>query len=227
MPMIFRRPSPLPFPSPWMLLSLLLAGLLPLATFAQSAPAPVEGSDYVVIPDGQPWQPLKGKIEVVEIFAYGCSHCAQFAPQFDAWKRKQPGDVRVSLVPAAFDLGDPYARACFAAGQLGVLGKTHADLFEAIHRRQSVPMHNASIDELAAFYGQYGVDAARFKAAATSHAIDAQMQHARAFAIASGLRGTPTLVVNGKYRIQAPTHQAALRIADQLMAMERAAARAR
>lgn len=223
--MIPRRPAPFSPRFPWTLLSLLLAMLLPLLAFAQSAP--VEGSDYVVIPGGQPWQPLKGKIEVVEIFAYGCPHCAVFAPQLDAWKRSQPRDVRVSLVPAAFDLGDRYARACFAAERLGVLDKAHADLFEAIHQQQSVPMHNASLDELATFYRQYGVDAARFKAAATSPAVDAQMQHARAFAIASGLQGTPTLVINGKYRVQAPTLQDTLRIAGQLVAMERAAARER
>ena len=45
--------------------------------------------------------------------------------------------------------------------------------------------------------------------------------------IASGLEGTPTLIVDGKYRVQASTHEEALRIADQLIAMERAAARKR
>ncbi len=212
---------------PGTLLAMFLFALLPLVAGAQSPSAPVEGRDYVVIPGGQPWQPLKGKIEVVEIFAYGCSHCADLQPKLEAWKRKQAGDVRVRLVPAAFDLRDPYARACFAAGQLGVLDKTHGDLFQAIHVVQSVPMHNASLDELAAFYGQHGVDIAKFKAAMASPAVDAQTQHAREFIMGSGLLGTPTLVVNGQYRIQSPTHAGALRIADQLIAMARTTAKAR
>jgi protein dithiol oxidoreductase (disulfide-forming) len=200
----------------------LLLLLLPLLACAQS-PSPVEGKDYVVIPGGQPWAPLKGKIEVVELFSYTCHHCADFQPKLEAWKRTLPRDVRVSYVPAAYDPRDNYARAYFAAEQLGVLGKTHADLFEAIHVAQSVPMSNASVDELASFYRAHGVDAAKFKAAVDGPAVAAHMQRARDFAIASGLEGTPTLVVDGKYRVQSHTHEEALRVAGQLIAMERAA----
>lgn len=205
-------------------LALLLFVSLPLLAGAQSS-APVQGEDYVVIPDGQPWMPLDGKIEVVEIFSYTCHHCAEFQPELEAWQRKLPRDVRVSYVPAAYDPGDNYARAYFAAEQLGVLGKTHAELFAAIHSAQSVPMSNASLDELATFYQQQGVDGAGFKAAASSPPVAAKLRHAREFAIASGLKGTPTLIVDGKYRVQAPTHEEALRVADQLIAMERAAKR--
>lgn len=203
-------------------LALLMLVLLPFAAQAQSS-VPVEGTDYVVIPGGQPWQTLKGKIEVVEVFAYTCHHCADFQPLVDAWKRKLPRDVRFSPVPAAFDPGDTYARAFFAAGHLGVLDRTHAELFRAIHGAHTVPMVNASADELAAFYRGQGVDAAKLKATMYSPAVDAEMQRARSFLLASGLQGTPTLIVDGKYRIQARTHQDALRIADQLIAMERAA----
>jgi thiol:disulfide interchange protein DsbA len=204
----------------------LLLLLLPALAWAQS-PTPAEGMDYVVIPDGQPWAPLDGRIEVVELFSYSCHHCADFQPELEAWKRKLPRDVRVSYVPAAYDPGDNYARAYFAAEQLGVLDKTHAQLFEAIHDARSVPMSNASVDELATFYRQQGVDDARFKAAMDSPAIAAKMRHAREFMLASGLQGTPTLIIDGKYRVQAPTHEAALRIAGHLIAIERAAARPR
>lgn len=203
-------------------LAILLLALLPLGACAQPA-APVEGTDYVVIPGGQPWQPPGGKIEVVEVFAYTCHHCADFQPHVDAWKRKLPADVRFSYVPAAYDPRNAYARAYFAAEQLGVLDTTHAPLFDAIHDAQTVPISNASVDELAVFYADQGVDAATFKAAMASPAVDASMQHAREFMLASGLRGTPTLIVDGKYRVQADTHEGALRVADHLIAMERAA----
>src|SRR5690606_33098603 len=79
------------------LLPLLLVQLmlLPLAACAQSSAAPVEGQDYVVIPDGQRWSTADDKIEVVEVFAYTCHHCADFEPALAAWKRRQPADVRV------------------------------------------------------------------------------------------------------------------------------------
>jgi thiol:disulfide interchange protein DsbA len=201
-----------------LLLSLLL---LPLAAAAQSPAAPVEGVDYAIIPGGQPWQ-ADGRIEVAELFAYTCHHCADFAPKLEAWKRAQPADVRVACVPAAYDPRDGFGRAYFAAEQLGVLGKTHAELFRALHQQQSLPM-NASDGELAVFARDQGVDMAKFQAAMASPAVDAKMQRAHDFAAASGMEGTPTLVVAGKYRVQARTHEDALRIAGQLVAMERAA----
>ena len=208
----------------FLLLLLVQCLLLPLAACAQpAAGGPVEGEDYVVIPGGQRWSSADDRIEVAEIFAYTCHHCADFQPQLDAWKRRQPADVRVSYVPAAFSPQDNYGRACFAALQLGVLDQLHAPLFRAVHTEQTVPMRHASADELAAFARSEGIDAAKFKAAMASPAVDAMMQRAREFAIASGLRGTPTLVVDGKYRVQAASHEQALRVAEQLVAMERAA----
>jgi thiol:disulfide interchange protein DsbA len=208
----------------FLLLLLIQCLLLPLAACAQpAAGGPVEGKDYVVIPGGQRWSSADDRIEVAEIFAYTCHHCADFQPQLDAWKRRQPADVRVSYVPAAFSPQDNYGRACFAALQLGVLDQLHAPLFRAVHTEQTVPMSHASADELAAFARSEGIDAAKFKAAMASPAVDAMMQRAREFAIASGLRGTPTLVVDGKYRVQAASHEQALRVAEQLVAMERAA----
>lgn len=59
------------------LLSLLLA-LVPLSAWAAVNHPPVVGQDYVEISDGQPFAPLAGKIEVVEIFGYTCVHCAHF-----------------------------------------------------------------------------------------------------------------------------------------------------
>lgn len=208
---------------PTLLLLLFQCLLLPLAACAQPA-APVEGEDYVAIAGGQPWAPADGGIEVAELFAYTCHHCADFAPQLEAWKRGQPADVRVRYVPAAYDPQDNYARAFFAAEQLGVLERTHVALFEAVHKRQSVPMSRPSVDELAAFFAEHGVDTAKFRAAMASPQVDARMRQAREFALASGLRGTPTLVVAGKYRVQARTHADALRIAGQLVAAERARA---
>src|SRR3546814_1902828 len=122
--------------------------LLPLAACAQSATGPVEGHDYVVSPDGQRWSTADDRIEVAEVFAYTCHHCADFEPTLVAWKRKQPADVRVDYVPAAFRPTDNYARAAFAFGQMGVLDKLHGPLFHAIHDAQTVPIRNASAHDL-------------------------------------------------------------------------------
>ena len=107
---------------------LLLALLLPLAANAAqpSASKPlVAGTDYIEIPGGTPYQPLNGKIEIVEVFAYWCGHCAEFQPLVDTWKAKLPKDVRFTYVPAAF--GGPwtnYGKAYYAAETMGLVERT-------------------------------------------------------------------------------------------------------
>jgi thiol:disulfide interchange protein DsbA len=204
---------------------LLLALLLPLAAAASQPPAAkpaplVAGTDYIEIPGGTPYQPLDGKVEVVEIFAYWCHHCADFQPKVEAWKRTLPANVRFTYVPAAFDSADPFARAYFAADMAGALGKTHHALFSAIHEEESLPK-NASIDQIAAFYGRLGLDTAKMKASMQGFVVGGKLVKARDFAIRSGLEGTPTLIVNGKYRIKGRNYDEQLRIADQLIAMLR------
>jgi thiol:disulfide interchange protein DsbA len=206
-----------------LLLSLLL--VLPMAAFTATAavsPAPVDGTDYVVIDNGQPYAPLAGKIEVVEVFGYWCSHCAEFQPTLSAWQRKLPTDVRFTYVPAVFSAGDAFARAYFAAEHFRVLGTTHDAMFPAIHVAGLLPQ-NASVGEIAAYYGQHGLDATKAAVYMQSPAVDAKLEHAHQFALRSGVEGTPTLILNGRYRVTARTHEDGLRITSQLIAQLRAA----
>jgi thiol:disulfide interchange protein DsbA len=210
--------------------ALLLALLLPLAPLTASAagapaPAPlVEGEDYAVITDGQPFAPVAGKIEVAEIFAYSCPHCAHFEPILEAWMAKQPKDVSISYVPVAYELDDPFALGFFSLQAMGLTAKTHAATFEAVHGSGNLP-RNPSLGELAGFYASLGVNEAKFRATAASPAVAKRVAQARAFAIDSGMEGTPTLVVNGRYLVHADTLEGQLRIAGQLIARERAARR--
>ena len=195
------------------------------ALAASPPPAPVEGTDYVLIDNPQPYAPLAGKTEVVEVFGYWCPHCAEFQPQLSAWKRRLPADVRFTYVPAVFEAGDNFARAYFAAEHFGVLAKTHDAMFPAIHVEGLLP-RNASVAEIAAYYGQQGLDSAKVQAYMLSPEVEAKLEHARQFALHAGVEGTPTLVVDGRYRITAQTHEDGLRIANQLIEQLRAARRA-
>jgi len=207
---------------------LLAALVLPGLAFAAGAPAapadPVEGVDYVVIDGGQPYQPLGPgiKAEVVEVFAYWCPHCAEFQPVLAPWVRALPKDVRFTYLPAAFDPNDAFARAFFAAEGKGAVDKTHALVYDAVHHG-GLLARNATIDELAWFYGQQGLGQAAMKAAMLSPEVDALMKRAREFEVGIRLPGTPTMIVNGRYLITPRTHEDALRIADALIARARAA----
>ncbi|QDH68905.1 thioredoxin domain-containing protein [Marilutibacter alkalisoli] len=192
-------------------------------------PAPVRGTDYVEIANGQPFAPVMGKIEVVEVFGYTCPACAQFEPSFKAWKARQPADVNVLPLAAPFGgYWEPYARAFYSAETLGVLEQSHDAVFRAIHveRKLPPPPTVAKPEQLGAFYAAYGVDAKKFASTMNSFAVDARIKRAGQFLARSGVDSTPSLVVNGKYRITGGrTHDDQLRIADHLVAMERTATR--
>lgn len=191
-------------------------------------PPPVAGVDYVQIANGQPLQPGTGRIEVAEIFGYTCPACARFEPELQAWKRRQPADVALVQVPAAFGgFWDPYARAFYAAEALDVLMPSHEAMFNAVHLQRSMPVGpNVGAADLAPFYAQYGVDAKRFADAYGSFGVDAKINRARQFAVKAGVDGTPSIVVNGKYRV--PVTQAGygkmLETVDWLVAQERGGA---
>ena len=194
-----------------------------VASAATQGPAPVAGTDYIEIQGGQPYAPLNGQVEVVEVFAYWCGACAQFDPLVSAWKARQPADVRFTYVPAVFAEEDNFPRAFYAAETAGVLERTHSAVFSAVHLQRSL-RPNASVDDIAAFYGTLGVDEAQMKSTMQSFAINAKLSRAKQFAIRSGIEATPTLVVNGKYRVRGKSHEDGLRIAEQLIARERTAA---
>ena len=206
------------------LLSILLL-LAPMTALA-SAPPPalVAGTDYEVIADGRPFEPLAGKIEVVEVFGYWCHVCAAFQPMLDAWKGKSSKDVRFTYAPLEGMPGDQFARGYYAAKATGALARTHNAIFDAVHAQRTLPK-NPSAAELTAFYIARGANARAFTAALGSDATTASVRRAREFAMRSNVPGTPSIIVNGKYRVLGRSLQDMLRIADALIAQERAAGR--
>ena len=201
----------------------------PPVSHETTGPAPVEGKDYELVANGQPFDTGDGKIEVEEVFNYVCPACAAFEPQFAPWAKSLPSDVRVVHVPALFGrMWDDYARAYYAAEALGVADRTHQAMFDEIHIKQALKGErgNDGMDAIAAFYGRHGVDVTQFKAAASSFAVESKLAKAKQYIQAEGVNGTPTLLVDGKYRITGdPNGSRAdqLKIADKLIAQERAA----
>ena len=200
---------------------MLLALLLPAATALATPASPVEGVDYVAIDDGQPYAPHPaGQVEVAEVFAWWCPHCFEFQPALEAWKATLPKDVRFTYVPAAFN-EDAFARAYFAALDARALPRVQQPLYAAVHVDGTLA-RNATVDELATWFGEHGLDAAKMRAAMLSPATDRRVQAAHEFALRSGVIGTPTLIVDGRYRVTGQTRDDNLRIARQLVDQLRA-----
>ena len=200
--------------------SLLL--LAPLAVGAQlKAGVPVAGKDYVVLNPAQPtWG--TGGIEVAEVFGYTCIHCAQFQPLVNNWKKSLPADVKLRYVPAAFGgIWDNGARAFFASEALKVQERTHDAVFKAVFIDKKVK--TASVEEFADVYASLGVDRAKILSVMYSTTVSGKVNRARQVAQRAGVNSTPTITVNGKYRITAKSHEESLKVAEYLVAKERAA----
>jgi thiol:disulfide interchange protein DsbA len=180
------------------LMSLLLA--TPLVASAQLQPGiPVAGKDYVVLSPAQPtWG--TGGIEVAEVFSYSCIHCAEFQPLVNSWKKSQAKDVRFTYVPAVFGgVWDNAARAYFGAEALGVVNKTQDAMFKAFFIDKTVK--TGSVEELADVYASLGVNRPKILSAMNSFTVSAKLNRAKQFALRTGVNSTPTMIINGKYRV--------------------------
>ncbi|HHW4683453.1 MAG TPA: thiol:disulfide interchange protein DsbA/DsbL, partial [Xylella sp.] len=193
-----------------------------------SGPEPVAGTDYIVIQDGQPFQPVAGKIEVAEVFGYICPACFQFEPHIQPWKAGLPSDVVFLGIPAVFGgPWDDYARAFYAAETLNLEQKTHGALYKAIHVDKTLKgeLGRDTVQDIASFYAKFGVNPEQFANTMSSFGISAKVNRAKQFAKRSQVMGTPSLVINGKYLVKGRTYDDMLRIADHLIERERQALR--
>lgn len=211
-----------------------LAGLLCCAAawlgaclaHAQS-PSYEEGTHYERLPVPVEVQ-AKGGVEVVEVFSYACYHCYSFQPLLEQWPGALAEDVNFRRVPAVFsELWRQLARLFYAAQSLGVLEAVHQPIFDAIHQRGRDLTNEA--EAAALFEEAAGVDGETLREVLNSFTVETRVQQSVADGKAYRITGTPTLIVNGKFRIDgrmADGQAGMLRVADFLIEAERAAAAA-
>ena len=205
-----------------------LAGLMVMVSQAQEE-APligerfVAGTHYEVLDIPVDTRDAK-KVEVVEMFSYACIHCFNFDPYVKAWQARQPEDVDFRPVPAIFnDDWERLAQAFYTAEALGVKDKVHERMFEGIHSNNE-DLRQASL--LAPIFNELGgVNEADFNAAHKSFSVRSRVQQAKALVRAYRITGVPTMIVNGKYRVDgrmAGGNAEMLEVVDFLVAKERA-----
>lgn len=185
-----------------------LAGLLASTTVLAQWQ---EGKHYFRIDPPQPTA-SPDKVEVTEVFSYGCPACFSAAPMVRNIKGKLPPNAFMSYVPASWNQGEQwplFQRAYYTAQALGVADKAHDDMFTAIWSGGPLAVvvngklknPAPTLEDVAKFYEKYGVKAADFVATANSFAINTKMRKADAFIKATLVDSTPNFVVNGKYRL--------------------------
>jgi thiol:disulfide interchange protein DsbA len=193
--------------------------VLAVAAGTCSAQNWVEGKHYFRVTPPQPTSVPAGKVEVMEVFSYGCPACNAFQPIIKQLKAALPPNAQMVYLPASFIPSEDwpmFQRAYFTAQALGIADKTHDEMFKAVwvtgelaaidpttHRiKSTIP----TIEDAAKFYQRTaGVKAETFLATAKSFGVEAKMRMADAEIGAADVTGTPTIIVNGKYRLQTQT----------------------
>lgn len=162
------------------------------------------------------------KIEVVEVFWYGCSHCYHMDPLLDEWLKKLPDDVIFKRMPGLPQPAwEPMAKTYYAMEDLGILDQYHHPLFEAIHGPGG--FHGIASNEKAAMAWMVkisGLDIAKVEAAFNSFSMKNRLARAANYFRASGATGVPSLVVNGLYITSgtiAGSNENAIKVTDYII----------
>ncbi len=197
-----------------------IAILLLLTAGFTYAAGPYEGT-YREISPAQPTQ-TDDKIEVVEIFWYGCPHCYSFEPHIERWQENAPDNVAFRRMPAVLNQSWlPHARAYYTAVKLGVLEQIHEPLFDALHRERKRIFTESDLRD---FFVSRGVDGNDFTRVYNSNEVETKIKQAYFMARNYKLTGVPSVVVNGKYMTSASmagSFEKLLQIVDHLVEKEK------
>lgn len=158
-----------------------------------------EGANYTKIVPAQPSSVAAGKVEVLEVFWYGCGHCFALDPSLETWRTKhKPAYVEFVRVPAMWnDTLRMHARIFYTADLLGKLEELHTPIFQEIQTKGN-PLN--TVESITAFFRSKGVSTDEFQKAFSSFAVESKLQRADFLNRRYRIESVPTIIVNGKYK---------------------------
>jgi|HubBroStandDraft_6_1064221.scaffolds.fasta_scaffold07314_3 thiol:disulfide interchange protein DsbA len=196
----------------------MLAVALTGAASAASNTNWAQGINYFLLQPPHPTSPTSvapGKIEVTEVFSYACPACNHFYPIADKLRAALPANAELTFIPAAFHPEEDwpmFQRAFYAAQALGIDRKTHDAMFDAIWKTGELAIEDPAsgrlkvpqptIQTAAEWYSKIaGVSVQTFVNTANSFGVDTKTRQAEEFMHKAQIDQTPTIIVNGKYRL--------------------------
>ena len=195
------------------------AGLYTISSISQAqAVAGKAGADYLVLDKEVPYEPVAGKVEVVEFFGYWCPHCNAFEPELENWLKRLPSNVSFKRIPVAFNpVHEPLQKLYYALESLGRVNDMQRKVFTAIHADK---INLNSQDAIVAWAAKQGLDQKKFVEAYTSFTVNTKVGKAKQLVNAFKIDGVPSLGVAGKYYVDGTLAKGmtrALQIVDQLV----------
>ncbi len=169
--------------------------------------------------------PDDSKIEVLEAFWYGCSHCFRFEPLVADWEAKAADDVDFRRYPAMWNaLMKIHAQIYFTAEAMDAIELVHEPVFDAINVEGNRLQNEKLIGDL---FEEHGIARADFESAFNSFSVRTKVNQAEKRMQDYEIRSTPNMIVNGKYLITTGeavrTQAEMLEVVDFLVDKERRA----
>lgn len=137
-------------------------------------------------------------IEVTDFFWYGCPYCYQLMPMISAWEKTKPADVALRRVPAVLReewIADAHLYYTFE--MLGAAERLHTEIFDAVHRDR---LRVTDSEAWGAWAVKRGIERAKWDEAYNAKAVRDNVVRAVDLARDYDVRGTPVLVVDGRYQ---------------------------
>jgi thiol:disulfide interchange protein DsbA len=195
------------------LIKRILVALL-LMYVTQAAAEPEAGRDYMLLEQSQPTH-SGNKIEILEFFFYGCEHCFKLRPLLNPWLQDKAHEIQFTMVPTFFaSRYEPMARTFYALEVLGQEQQLEEVLFKTWNVDKIKLLEEAEIID---FVTQHGVDRNKFVAAYRSPAVQGKVTRAKRMEKLYGVTSTPSLIVNGKYRISSNIKSFTWRQPEEIM----------
>jgi thiol:disulfide interchange protein DsbA len=164
----------------------------------------VAGTNYKVLSPAQPTDAPPGKVEVVEVFWYGCPHCFALEPYLESWLKNKAAYVQFVRVPVMWgEVHRAHARLFYTLQALGKLDELHTKVFDQIHQQRDplfVPGDDkATLQAQLRFAKANGISEADFVTAYNSFGVQTNLQKADDLTRRDRIEGVPTIVINGRY----------------------------
>lgn len=132
-------------------------------------------------------------VTIVEFSDFQCPYCSKLQPTLEQVLKAYPDKVKLVFkdFPLSFHKeAKPAARAALAAGEQGKYWEMHDLIFKDFNK-----LNEARFKE---FAGKLGLDMEKFAKDFKSNKYDARIQRDSLLGQSIGVRGTPSLFMNGK-----------------------------
>jgi len=137
------------------------------------------------------------KIEVREIFWYGCPHCYVLEPGLSQWVKKLPANTQFVRTPGtASPRWAIHGQAYYTFEALGITAKVHAAFFKAVQEQRGAFNDEKGIADFAA---SHGVDRKKFVETFNSFGVRLNLEKAKQLNQDLNINSVPTIIVDGKY----------------------------